>query len=321
MDAASRRTTVISMSQRAEDGPATPAPAAPDSPARLSRVIANLRAVLCAPLQTDRLPERVGAIARDLRAAVSADADQALFEIHRHGGRQHGMYSVVHALQCAVACDFIARGAGWPQGPADSLIKAALTMNISITELQGVLATQPARARLTAAQAEAIVTHPARGADLLREAGVTDTAWLQAVLEHHERSDGRGYPRGMLKPSAQARTLRTIDEFFAKISARASRPAMPLQRAARQLYAEPEGRAIVEALVREFGLFPPGTYVRLANGDLGIVLRRGQHVHTPLAVVVANRNGERLPRRVYRDTSDSRYAVVIASNMGNRHQF
>jgi hypothetical protein len=28
----------------------------------------------------------------------------------------------------------------------------------------------------------------------------------------------------------------------------------------------------------------------------------------------------RLPRRIYRDTSDTRYAIVMASNMGNEHR-
>ena len=92
-----------------------------------------------------------------------------------------------------------------------------------------------------------------------------------------------------------------------------------LQRAARQLYANADGRWIIELLITEFGLYPPGTYVRLANGDLGIVLRRGRRVNAPVAIAFANRHGERMPRRVYRDTSDARYAIVIASNMDNAH--
>ena len=285
----------------------------------LSRVVADLREVLFHPVDTECLPQRVDTIARDLRSIVALDADQALFELHRYGSNQHGIYSVVHAVQCAIACEFIARRLSCPEESTASLVKAALTMNIAITELQGTLAIQTSQGRPTAEQAEAVSTHPTRGAAILRGAGVDDTEWLRAVEEHHERADGRGYPRGTREPSHLATTLRYVDEFFAKVSARASRPAISLQRAARQLYANADGRWIIELLITEFGLYPPGTYVRLANGDLGIVLRRGRRVNTPVAIAFANRHGERLPRRVYRDTSDTRYAIVIASNMDNAH--
>jgi response regulator RpfG family c-di-GMP phosphodiesterase len=107
------------------------------------------------------------------------------------------------------------------------VMKAALTMNIAITELQGTLAVKPTQERPTAEQAEAISTHPTRGAAILRGTGVDDTEWLRAVEEHHERADGRGYPRGMREPSDLATMLRYVDEFFAKISARESRAALP----------------------------------------------------------------------------------------------
>jgi hypothetical protein len=294
-------------------------PSVPDSSVRLRRVVADLSEVLFDPDHADGLAGRVDTIAGELRSVVALDADLALFDVQRYGSTQYGIYSVVHAVQCAIACEFIACRLGWPEESTVSLVKAALTMNIAITELQGTLATQSKIVKPTAGQAEAITMHPARGAEILLDAGVRDAAWLRAVDEHHERADGRGYPRGMSEPSRPATTLRYIDEFFAKISSRASRPAMPLQRAARQLYADADGRWIVEALIKEFGLYPPGTYVRLANGDRGVVLRRGRRVNTPLAVALANRRGERLARRVYRDTSDTRYAIVMASNMGNEH--
>jgi hypothetical protein len=315
MDAPSGQAAVLQTMDPPEDDRRTPA--APDSSVRLSRVIAELREVLFHPVDIDGLPQRVNTIASDLRLVVAQDTDLALFEVHRCVSGQHGIYSVIHAVQCAIACEFIARRFSWPEESTASAVKAALTMNIAITELQGTLAIQTTQERPTAEQAEAISTHPTRGAAILRGAGVDDPEWLRAVEEHHERTNGRGYPRGMREPSHLATALRYVDEFFAKISGRASRPAMPLQRAVRQLYSNAYGRVVIDALVEEFGLYPPGTYVRLANGDLGIVLRRGRRINTPVAIALANRHGERLPRRVYRDTSDTRYSIVIASNMGN----
>src|SRR5690606_25460395 len=43
---------------------------------------------------------------------------------------------------------------------------------------------------------EAIQRHPEAGAEMLRNAGVGETI-AAAVAAHHERPDGRGYPRGL----------------------------------------------------------------------------------------------------------------------------
>jgi hypothetical protein len=280
----------------------------------LGRILDDLREILFDPDGSGDLARRIDTIALDLASLVAKDADRALFLVHR-SRPDHALYSVLHAARCAIACDLVARRLGWPAKDAASLVRAALTMNIAITELQGTLALRPPRAhRPTAREAEAIASHPARGAAMLRAAGVDDAQWLQAVEQHHERAGGGGYPGGTRDPSRLARVLRCVDHFLAKTSARASRPALPLRHAAAQLYGNGDERPIVEALIREFGLYPPGTFVRLANGDLGIVLRRGGRVDTPLAVALANCRGERLACQVRRDTSDARYAIVMASN-------
>src|SRR5690349_2967094 len=100
--------------------------AAPDSSVRLSRVIAELREVLFHPVDIDGLSQRVNTIAGDLRLVVAQDTDLALFEVHRCVSGKHGIYSVIHAVQCAIACEFIARQLSWPGESTASLVKAAL---------------------------------------------------------------------------------------------------------------------------------------------------------------------------------------------------
>ena len=303
------------MPEEVEVSQRTAAPAVAKPSVRLGQIVEALREVLFKPTAVDSLALRVDAIAADLTLFVARDVDQALYLLHRQWPAEHALYSVLHAARCAVACDLTARELCLPEPDAASLVKAALTMNIAITELQGALALRPlSQSKPSAEEAAAIANHPTRAVAILRNGGVANTEWLQAVEQHHERTDGTGYPTGTREPSRLARVLRLVDNFFAKITARASRPALPLKQAAAQLCDDADGRPIVEALIREFGLYPPGTFVRLANGDLGIVLRRGSRINTPLAVAVANRDGVRFPARVRRDTSDPRFAITTASN-------
>ena len=51
--------------------------------------------------------------------------------------------------------------------------------------------------RLTASERRAIITHPARGADVLAPLDAFYPELSAGVIAHHERWDGSGYPRGL----------------------------------------------------------------------------------------------------------------------------
>ncbi|MEX2179115.1 MAG: HD domain-containing phosphohydrolase [Gemmatimonadaceae bacterium] len=68
---------------------------------------------------------------------------------------------------------------------------------------------------LTAAERRSIATHPARGADVLAPVANFYPHLTDAVLAHHERWDGSGYPRGLRKHSIPfaARVVALADTF------------------------------------------------------------------------------------------------------------
>ncbi|WP_310388526.1 hypothetical protein [Roseateles sp.] len=46
------------------------------------------------------------------------------------------------------------------------------------------------------------------------------------------------------------------------------------------------------SLIKEFGMYPPGDLLRLANGDLTVVvLRRGASLQCPLVMALADSRG------------------------------
>jgi HD-GYP domain-containing protein (c-di-GMP phosphodiesterase class II) len=69
-----------------------------------------------------------------------------------------------------------------------------------------------------------IRTHPVIGARLLRHLGLCGIAdW---VFDHHERPDGRGYPRGIRTISTEASVLAVADAYHAMTTDRPFRAAM-----------------------------------------------------------------------------------------------
>jgi HD-GYP domain-containing protein (c-di-GMP phosphodiesterase class II) len=202
----------------------------------------------------------------------------------------------------------MARRLQWPRARILSLVHAALTMNMPILQLQGVMAEQDEPMRES--QKTQIHAHPELAVQWLSEAGVNDGDWLTAVAQHHEHADGNGYPNGLTDPTDLAIALRVADVFTSKISPRKLRAALPIQEAARQLFREDHGGPLSSAIIKEFGLYPPGEVVKLSSGEIGIVMRRTASVKCPLVASITDDKGHPTVHTVQRDTSQAQYAIV-----------
>jgi len=244
--------------------------------------------------------ERCEALADELAWLIQRDPDIAIYSAVRQDAKTLIRYGLNHALHCAMLAQLAASRAGWPAERVRSLVKAALTMNLATVDVQGLCA---CTGRLNPAQRARIKDHPSIAFDKLRNAGITDTDWLDGVLQHHERVGGGGYPEGLAQPCETAQALRMIDTFLAKISARARRPALSVQDAAKQLFKAWPGHPLAAAIITEFGIVPPGHFVQLASGELAIVVRRGATAVTPVAAAVTNERGQPVLSTLLRDTA------------------
>lgn len=247
-------------------------------------------------------------------ALIARDPDLAIFQVVRHEEGEISQYASRHAVHAAIASNLAAKRLGWGQDVAQRVFRAALTMNVSMVDLQNRLAGQVTP--LTELQRQAIHQHPERSAEMLRMSGVTDEDWLKAVERHHEHETGTGYPKALTDVGDLAMLLHRSDVFTAKLSPRGTRAAMAPDAAARQLYLEDKGNPMVAALIKEFGIYPPGCAVRLASGETGVVMRRGEGANTPMVVVVTSKTGEALMTPMPRDTSKPGCGIVGVIPMG-----
>jgi hypothetical protein len=104
--------------------------------------------------------------------------------------------------------------------------------------------------------------------------------------------------------------LRVTDVFMAKISPRAIREALSPQDAVRQLYSEDAGGPLSTAVVKQVGLYPPGDYVKLANGEKGVVVQRTANVKSPIVAAITDTLGQAIGTTVRRDTALKEFAIV-----------
>lgn len=249
----------------------------------------------------------IEAVADDCLQLLERQPDAALFVAMRQDHRRFALYALTHGLNTAVVAVLCARQLKLAEAAVRSLLRAALTMNAPIVELQAQMAEQPDPP--SKRQLDLIRAHPQRAVEWLRAIGVDDAAWLDAVADHHERDGGSGYPRGLATVGELAGVLRAADVYAAKISPRAVRPPLNSQTAAHQLLQEHPGNPIGPALVKAVGVYPPGDFVRLKSGETAVVVRRTAEMRAPEVMVLLSATGKLLAQPPRRDTRDPAFAI------------
>jgi len=267
-----------------------------------------LKALVTDPASEPDFPARVHAFASHLVEIFDINPDIAIYRSVRQDHAQNFYYGYTHAVLTAMVCILLSRHLGWPQESTMSLVKAALTMNMTILDLQGQMAGQdhPMRDK----QRVVLEIHPHQAVELLEKNGITDAGWLTAVAQHHERADGTGYPAHLTDISQMAAVLRVADVFMAKITPRTLRAAVAPKDAITQLYRDDKGGPLSTALIKEFGIYPPGDFVKLASGELGVVVERTANARAPLVASITDSAGHPVARTVRHDTGQPGFAIV-----------
>ena len=242
-----------------------------------------------------------------LRALVDRDPDIALFLCTRQEDHRFALYPLRHALHCAVISTLTARQLAWDDAGIDALACAALSMNLPILELQGVMAEQEDPP--TKKQLDQIRLHPDAAVALLRASGVVDEDWLAIVGDHHEHPGGGGYPRGKADVHRAAHLLRAIDVYMAKISPRAKRPGLLPQLAVRQLFQQDPGDPLSMAVIKTLGIHPPGSLVKLRSGEVAVSIRRPAAGTHPLVATLSDHNGRPTGETHRRNTAEPDFGV------------
>ena len=237
--------------------------------------------------------------------------DGTLFALIHLSSSELNQYSATHAMLVCVMCTLAARDVlKWPTPEVELVGKVALTMNMSMTELQDQLAVQ--HQPPSPAQARKVQQHAMHSVLLLQQMGVTDPDWLEAVLDHHAKLPGPLANRRL--GQRVARLIQRADIFAARLSPRVSRAPDAPASAMKASYFD-ENREIDEAgaaIIKAVGIYSPGSFVRLATEEVAVVIKRGANTTTPRVAVMINRAGMPTGELIVRDTSQRAYRILAS---------
>jgi len=161
--------------------------------------------------------------------------------------------------------------------------------------------------KLTGGEKAQIYTHPVLGYEIAKNMQFPMSIQL-AVLEHHEKENGTGYPRQLAgdKISSYAKIIAVACAFEAITSNRSYKEGRPLFDAILELLkneGHPYDDHIIKALLYTVSLYPIGTYVFLKNGKCAVVVDVNQdNPRLPIVQMLTETEKDGSPKLVQTNT-------------------
>jgi putative nucleotidyltransferase with HDIG domain len=210
-------------------------------------------------------------------ALVTKIADSILSEpelaIHVMGDKMGGEELYFHSLNVTILSMMMARDMKLPADVVGTLGMGGMFHDIGHKEIPDKLLTK--MDPLTQAERNLVQLHTQYGLDIGTRLKLSP-ATLAIIREHHECSDGTGYP-AKLKGDQIGILARVViianyyDELCNPININ---DAMTPHEALSLMFAKLRGKfdaKILQLFIRCLGVYPPGTIVQLSNGVIGMI--------------------------------------------------
>lgn len=205
-------------------------------------------------------------------------------------------YLVAHQSRVAILSARIGLNVGYDRPRAVGLGMAGALIDIGLWQSPDALLRR--LDSLSADEHGVYQAHPQRSGALLTQWGAP-ASLIEAVLQHHEREQGQGFPRGLMGNaiSQDAKILGLVDAYTGLTLPASRRPGLRPHEAIRGIVRskhESFSPALIKALLSEISVFPPGTLVRLNTGEVGQVTAVNRnHPLRPRVEVVSDSKGNR----------------------------
>jgi len=155
--------------------------------------------------------------------------------------------------------------------------------------------------QLTIEEEEIYQSHAKCGFDILRKDSEIPLFAAHIAFQHHERFDGKGYPRQLAGTTILpfARIVSIANEYDNLIADKPGQPGLKMHVAYETIVSgvntlfEPEA---AKCFLSRIALYPVGTMVRVTTGQIGFVIGvTPQLQHRPIIRLLTDQDGEVLP--------------------------
>jgi len=184
-----------------------------------------------------------------------------------------------HAINsCALAASF-SRHIGLPREEIKEIALGALMLDVGILKMPNALLKK--QGRLTPAMFKLVRHHVDFGVRFLESIPEFPKMAKDMVATHHERVNGKGYPRGLSGEQIPigGRIAAIVDCYLAMISERPYKNSISEHDAICEIYKWRNidfNEELVEQFIQCIGAYPTGTLVELNSGQVGVILSQNR---------------------------------------------
>ena len=241
-------------------------------------------------------------IARDIREAVDMIIDDlyrsedAMIMLMNLQTVDHYLYT--HSVNVCVYGTILGIARGYTREELFTFSMGALLHDIGKTQISMDVLLKPGK--LTKEEFEVMKRHTERGFYLLKDEPGIPLLAAHCALQHHERLDGSGYPRGLRGDEIHeyAKLIGIVDSYDAMTSYRVYRDPMLPHEAVEHLYAG-SGTLYDTELLQLFrdkvAIYPIGLTVQLSSGHTAVVVDiNAKCAHRPVVRLLTDEEGRPL---------------------------
>ncbi len=226
-------------------------------------------------------------------------------------------YTYYHSVNVGVLSIVVGKAMGLSKIDLRALGISAMLHDIGKVFISKALLNKPDK--LTREEFEAMKEHSNKGCEYLSMQTDYDERIIEAVMDHHEKSDGGGYPHGKTKNEicTFGSIISIADVYDALTSDRPYRPAMPAQEAIEYIIGCSESsftERVSYAFLHNVTPYAPGMMVRLSNGADAVVLSNNRNnCLRPIVRIVRENNEDVTPYRIDMMTDIKSLSLTIVS--------
>ncbi|WP_300493670.1 HD-GYP domain-containing protein [Marinobacter sp.] len=184
-------------------------------------------------------------------------------------------YTAEHCINVSILSAAFAKHLGLLEGEIRTVALCGLLHDVGKMRIDDDILNKPGA--LTPEEFAVMKNHTTFGRDVLAALPRLAHAAVDVAYSHHERMDGKGYPRGLSGQQIPlfAKIVGLVDTYDAITSSRVydkGRASMEaLQIIHRNKGAQFDAELAVE-FIRMIGVYPPGSIVEMTNGEVGIIV-------------------------------------------------
>ena len=196
--------------------------------------------------------------------------------IHQLDMRTYQDYIYAHSVNTCVLSVLIAVNLDYPEGKLTDLALGTMLHDVGMMMLPDALLMK--MGNLTPEESKQVQQQPEDGFNILRTVREIPITVAHIAYQHHERVDGKGYPRNLTadKILEFAKVAAVADTFDALVSDRPYRKGMVPHEAYEVMMALADSyvdRDILHLFLTHVAIYPVGAVVQLDNGQHGVVTK------------------------------------------------